>query len=193
MPWEHVAQSVAMRQQDLGLVVIRPAMRQILLEHVPSFRDGLDVVTDSPLVPFGHEGLFAKGLLDGLKGDMVSALSVLVPQFENGLRHLLGGSGVETSSMDKDRYQNVLQLGGILSLPDLEEILGGDLVKDMKVLFTDRDGLKERDRMSHGFMSSADFYGGSAFYAWWLINRVCFSPSLRRRIQRANDTDIADD
>ena len=63
--WEHVAMVVAMRQQELGITVVRPAMRQIMIEHVPSFRDLLDVVTDSPFVPFGHEVLFAKGLSDG--------------------------------------------------------------------------------------------------------------------------------
>ena len=191
VPWEQVVKSVAMNQQILGHTVIQPAMRQIMLEHVPLLRDVHGFVSHSPLVPFGHEGLFVKGLLSGLRGDMVGALSVLVPQFENGLRHLLGGMGVETSSMDKMGYQDVFQMGRMLSLVELEEVLGTDLVREMRLLFTDRHGPKERDRMSHGLMSSADFYGGSAYYAWWLICRVCFNPVLRRYVQRSDKaTDI---
>ena len=70
-------------------------------------------------------------------------------------------------------------MGGILNRSELEEILGSsDVVKEMKVLFTNDHGMKIRDRLSHGLMSSADFYTGGAYYAWWLICRICFAPVL---------------
>ena len=67
-------------------------------------------------------------------------MSVLVPQFENGLRHLLEGMGVEVSSLDKDGQQNVFQMGKVLSLDSLQTVFSTDLVKEMKVLFTDPHG-----------------------------------------------------
>ena len=180
--WEQVVEVVSMYHEHAGLAVIQPAMWQIMLEHAPSYQDVHDFVSTSPFVPFGREGLFAKGLLAGLRGDMVEALSVLLPQFENGIRHLLRSVGVETSSMDKMGNQDVFQLGRILSLPELERVIGSNMVKDMKVSFTDSRGPKRRDYMSHGLMSAADFYSGSAYYAWWLACRVCFHPSLRKQV-----------
>ena len=181
--WEHVVELVCMNHQYMGVAVIRPALEQIMREHAPSYQDVHEFVSGNPFVCFGHEGLFAKGILSGLRGDMVDALSVLLPQFENGLRYLLGSIGVETSSMDKMGNQDVFQMGRILGLPELERVLGADLVKDLKVLFMDEHGHKIRDRMSHGLMSSADFYGGVAYYTWWQVCRVCFHPALRKSVQ----------
>lgn len=177
--WEHTVRNVVLELQLKGQAIIQPAMEQLAKEHVPTFRDVHATVGNSPLVPPGHEEPFVRGLLAGLRGDMVQALSELVPQFENGLRYLLSARGVETSSMDKMRVQDVLTMGSILSLGQLEEIFGSpDVVKEMKVLFTDDHGLKLRDRLSHGLMSSADFYTGGAYYAWWLMCRLCFAPVL---------------
>ena len=190
--WKHVVELVSMNHQYMGIAVIRPAVEQIMREHAPSYGDVHEFVSGNPLVPFGREGLFAKGLLSGLRGDMVDALSVLLPQFENGLRHLLGSIGVETSSMDKMGNQDVFQMGRIVGLPELERVLGSDLVKDLKVLFMDEHGHKIRDRMSHGLMSPADYYSGIAYYTWWQACRVCFHPVLRRHIQGAGDPDGVD-
>ena len=177
--WEHTVRDVGFELQVRGHAIIQPAMEQLALEHAPTFRDVDNIIGNSPLVPTGHEEPFARGLLSGLRGDMVQALSELVPQFENGLRCLLSIKGVETSSMDKMHVQDVLMMGSILSRSELEEILGSsDVVKEMKVLFTDDHGMKIRDRLSHGLMSSADFYTGGAYYAWWLICRLCFGPVL---------------
>ena len=178
-----MARYVSWRQEFLGGVAVRSAMQQVMMEHVPVWRDVFDVVVGSPLVPFGHEGLFVEGVLSGLRGDMVHSLSVLVPQFENGLRKLLRTSGVEPSALNKDGRQDVFQMGRILSHQTLSVVLGPDLVKEMRVLFTDPHGPKLRDRLSHGLMSSTDFYSGSAWYAWWLICRVCFHPAVRRHIE----------
>ena len=123
---------------------------------------------------------------------MVDAMSALLPQFENGLRHLLGSMGLETSSMDKMGNQDLFQMGRILSLPELERVLGADLVKDLKVLFMDEHGHKIRDRMSHGLMSPADFYDGVAYYTWWQVCRVCFHPALRKGVERADSLGAVD-
>ena len=177
--WEHTVRNASLELQVRGHGIIQPAMEQLTLEQAPTFRDVDRIVGNSPLVPAGHEELFAKGLLAGLRGDMVQALSELVPQFENGLRCRLSTRDIETSSMDKMHVQDVLMMGGILSRSELEEILGSpDVVKEMKVLFTDDHGMKIRDRLSHGLMSSADFYTGGAYYAWWLMCRLCFGPVL---------------
>lgn len=188
--WEQIVRDVSFEIQVRGQAIIQPAMEQMALEHAPTFRDLDEIVGNSPLVPTGHEEIFARGLLAGLRGDMVQALSELVPQFENGLRHLLSTRGVQTSSMDKMHVQDVLMMGGILSQGDLEEILGSaDVIKEMKVLFTDDHGIKLRDRLSHGLMSSSDFYTGGTYYAWWLICRLCFAPVLMAQAKATGDLD----
>ena len=63
LPWEQVVGYVVLRHHDLGLSVIRPAMRQVMLEHAPRLSELIEVVMGSPFVAFGHEGLFANGAL----------------------------------------------------------------------------------------------------------------------------------
>lgn len=188
--WEDLVRYASWFQQMFGSAIIRPAVQQVMLEHAPCIDDVYGVVWNSPLVPLGHEGWFVKGILSGLRGDMVGAMSVLLPQFENGLRHLLSGEGVEVSSMDKMGYQDVFQMGRILSLEALVDVLGDDLVKEMRILFTDRYGPRLRDRMSHGLMPSDEFYSDICFYAWWLICYVCFSPSLARRVNASSQDGV---
>ena len=177
--WQQTVQLASVEMQYTGLATIQPAMEQIASEHSPAPHTLHEIARRSPFVSPGREELFVKGLLDGLRGDMEHALSLLVPQFENGLRYLLSTEGVQISSMDKDGKQDLHTMGRILSSGRLGEIMGSqDVVKEMKVLFTDDHGMKLRDRLSHGITLSEEFHGGGAYYAWWLVCRLCFGPVL---------------
>jgi len=62
----------------------------------------------------------------------------------------------------------------------LEPILGADLIKELKVLFTDQHGADLRNRIAHGLMSHEEFFSHTAIYAWWFILLLCINPVYRR-------------
>lgn len=184
--WERVVEQVCLLYAFKAQVKILPALHQLTFEHSPSLRDMRDLVIQNPFVPPGHEEIFAKGFLAGLREDFPEALSILVPQLENSLRHLLSIEGVEITKKDKMGIQNVIQMGTILAKGEggcqdqLENILGPDNVKELKVLFDDPHGVNLRNRIAHGMMADDDFFGVSAIYAWWFIVHLCINPVCRR-------------
>ncbi len=178
--WERVVELVIHRKQMEVHALIMPALNQIMFEHNPTLRDLRDLVVHNPFVPQGREELFAKGLIAGLRGDFLEALSILVPQMENSLRHLLEQSGLEISTQDSRGFQDVILLGSILGKEQLGEILWPDIVKELKVLFDDRQGPRLRHYIAHGLMNHDDFYGPLAIYAWWFIFYLCICPVQKR-------------
>ena len=118
--WQRVVQGSLFNEQLAVQVAIIPALNQIMFEHNPTLRDLRGLVVDNLFVPEGHEELFAKGFLAGLRGDFPEALSILVPQIENSLRHLLEQEGLVVSTRDRMGFQDVFPLGRVLSEKRLE-------------------------------------------------------------------------
>ncbi len=178
--WERVVENVGRDQEFDVQAVIAPAINQISVEHNPVLSDFEQLVMNNPFIPEGHEELYAKGFLHGFRWDFVEALSILLPQLENSLRHLLERSGVDISTRDRHGIQDLIPLGRILSEEKLAEILTPDIVKELKVLLSDRHGPRLRDYSSHGAMTMGRYYQPSALYAWWLILHLCINPVYRR-------------
>ena len=178
--WQRVVKVALLNEEIAVQVTIVPALNQIMFEHNPTFRDLRELVVHNPFIPEGHEELFAKGFLAGLRGNFPEALSILVPQLENSLRHLLEQSGLEISTQDGRGIQDVILLGSILGKEQLGEILSPDIVKELKVLFDDQQGPRLRHYIAHGLMHHDAFYGLLAIYAWWLIFYLCICPVQKR-------------
>ncbi|MEQ8394678.1 DUF4209 domain-containing protein [Thalassobaculum sp.] len=191
--WERVVEQTAFSHGFTVQALIIPAVNQIDFEHRFSLHDLRDLVLHNPLVPEGHEVLFARGLLAGLRGDYEDALSILVPQLENSLRLLLARSGVETTRRDKHGIQTVIQMGTILSdhRSVLEPMLSPDVFLELKVLFGDPHGPNLRNRIAHGQMAHDDFYSGPAIYAWWFIYHLCMRP-VRARFRKPAEEPASD-
>ena len=83
-------------RQIVAVGQIEPMRRQILDEHCVRYDDFLPFVAYNRLVPPGRELFFVQGLHDGLHGNLVGALHILVPQLENSLRFMLTDIGVVT-------------------------------------------------------------------------------------------------
>ena len=175
----------AIRFQELNAFgVILPALRQINLDHrvVPSAL--LQIVTNNPFVPKDREEIFLRGLYFGLCLDFMPAMHLLVPQVENSIRHVLERSGVVVSSLNSQEIQEVLGLDNLLRMPETKEILGDDLLFDLKGLFIERFGSNMRNRLAHGLLSDAESISLRSVYIWAILLRICCIPvlqSLRKR------------
>lgn len=183
--WERVVRGVDLGYQVESQTGIVPAMNQLNLEHSLGLEDMVDLVVHNPFVPPGHEELFARGFLAGFRWDLAESLSILVPQLENSLRHLLARAGNEVTTRDKHGLQNFIQMGTMLSerRPDFEAILGTNVVQELRVLFLDQNGADLRNRIAHGLMSHDHFFHHASIYAWWFIFHLTICPVRERFAQ----------
>ena len=180
--WERVVQHVDLRYQLIAQTGIVPAMKQLNFEHSLALEDMVDVVVDNPFVPPGHEELFARGFLAGFRWNLAEGLSILVPQLESLLRHVLSQGGHEVTKRDKHGLQNFIQMGVMLSerRADLEGILGKDMVQELRVLFVDQHGVDLRNQIAHGLMQYEQFFHHASIYAWWFIFHLTICPVRER-------------
>lgn len=151
---------------------IEPGRRIIAREHAPRIKDLVFLVSNNPFVPPGHQGIFLRGIHAGFEGDFLLATHLLIPQFESSLRLYLKQSGVITW-ISKDGLQKELDLGGLLSMPRTKQLLGDDLLFDLRGLLTEKFGENLRNEMAHGNMPETAFFKSAApLYFWWLLLRM---------------------
>ncbi len=163
-----------------ALAIIEPARIQITNDHRVRETDLLPLILHNPIVPQGREGIARRGLHAGLMGDFVVSTHLLIPQLEAGIRSLLNRNGVITTSLSQEGIQEEIDLGRLLAKPELIEILGEEIVFDLRGLLVERYGGNLRNRMAHGLMDTDEFFSPNAVYLWWLYLRLCCLPILAR-------------
>jgi hypothetical protein len=169
----------ALRSQGLlGAATVGPMIYQINIEHYVRLRDLIEFVSNNPFVPPGHEMIYARGLYSGLTGDFLIAGHLLLPQVENSLRYLLYQRGAITSKFDADGIQDEYDLGKLLFMPEIIEILGSDLAFDLQGLLVNRYGCNLRNMAAHGLLSITALESEYVTYFWWVILYICCYPAL---------------
>ena len=186
--WERLVRHLDLRYQLIVKNGIVPAVNQLNFEHPLVLEDLLDLIVDNPLVPPGHEELFARGFLAGFRWNLAESLSILVPQLENSLRHALARAGREVTTRDKHGLQNFIQMGRVLSeyREDLEAMFGNDIVQELRALFVDQNGADLRNQIAHGLMRQEQFFHHTSIYAWWFIFHLTICP-VRERFLNAGE------
>jgi len=172
--------------------IIEPVRCQINLEHNVRVSDFIPIVSNNPLIPEGREHIYAQGLHAGMEGDFLVAAHLLIPQFENSIRHILTQRGVITSGINPNGIQNEHSLNTTLYLPEIHDVFGEDIAFDLQGLLTERFGTNLRNQMAHGLMSHDAFYSVQVVYLWWLILRLCCLPIIMQikesEVQQTKDS-----
>lgn len=148
---------------------IEPARDEIVQRFVVPVQPFLELAARSEFVPPGRESIWAMGLHAGMLGDSLSAVHILVPQVEHSLRALLLRSGKVPVAWTKDGYEEAPDLNAILRDPEMEQLLGTDLLFTMTSLFVNRFGGNFRNRLAHGLVETDEFFSDTAIYTWWLL------------------------
>ena len=114
-------------------------------------------------------GLFDKILFAGYERDFITALHLLIPQFENSVREHLKLAGATTTNIDKNGIQNENGLSTLLELPEIIQVFGKDFAFELYSLFCDSFGPNLRNGLAHGLLDEGDCNSTFSIYAWWLI------------------------
>jgi len=191
--------SLATQFQSMHVqAIIEPARRQVVSDHSVRVGDFAVMLSDHRLIPAGREMIVARGLHAGLNGDFVVSTHLLVPQLEESVRYLLAQTGVIASSLDDTGVQEEIDLNRTLCsskfAKPLAEILGTDIVFEMRTLLVERFGANLRNDMAHGLVDHDSFYSPSTRYLWWLALHLYSFPVLARlkaaHEQRANESSV---
>ncbi|MFG1364054.1 DUF4209 domain-containing protein [Xanthobacter versatilis] len=142
------------------------------------------VLVHSPFVPDGQENLFARGLSSFLCGDATSAIFVLTPLVEAGVRWLLKSAGHEVTSFDdatQDQEDKTLSALYRDQRADIEAVFGPELTFNIEQVFLHPAGPQLRHGVAHGLLHDGDPFGPDGFYACWLVLHLCLMPLYEHR------------
>ena len=173
-----IARNEGMRRQISVSGMIEPARRLINAEHPMEQRYLEPIVGLSPFVPGGRTDLYALGFARFFNGDFISALHILVPQFENSLRYVLKQVGVDPSGIQNDMTQENRTFSVMLEKDQeaLEKIFGPAIIFEIDNLFNFRGGPTIRHQLAHGLISGGSCYEPDSIYTCWFIYRLCCLP-----------------
>lgn len=166
------------KQQVHASAVVNPARYQITLEHNASVEDFAFVIMNNPLIPPGREMIYARGFIEGLRGDFLVATHLLIPQIEHSIRYLLEQRGCIVSGLDDRGVQDEHNINVLIRRSELVEMLGEDIVFDLKGLLVQRFGTNLRNQMAHGLIGYGGFFTDENAYLWWLTLRLCCLPII---------------
>jgi Domain of unknown function (DUF4209) len=176
--------NLARHQQIISDCLLWPAYQQLLKEHIPTYQDIMPIVMNNPLIREGHELLAATVIIEGLRGHLLQAIHVLLPQLEDSLRFLLEQRDTITSSLkpsgiQEDYTLNVLLEGKFAS--SLEQLLGPEVVLDLRSLLVNKFGTNLRNEVLHGRVTDNFMLRSPhVLYAWWFYIKLLVVPFMIR-------------
>ena len=152
---------------------IEPARHTIHQEHAVRLHDLRFLIECNPFVPNGHEGIWLRGLQAGFLGDWLVSMSLLIPQVEASMRHVLQGYNVVTSGLDSDGIQKEKDLNHLLWMKETNDIFGPDIVFTLRSILTEGFGCNMRNDFAHGLLPEEGLYQPASVYLWWLLLHLC--------------------
>ena len=104
----------------------------------------------------------------------MEAASLLVPQLENSLRHILALNGIDTTAMDNEGIQTEASLTILMGRyrKELEEIMGGPIVHEIDMLFTFPGGPSLRNAVAHAKIPANGYWDRNVIWGSWFVLHI---------------------
>ncbi|WP_422404726.1 DUF4209 domain-containing protein [Mammaliicoccus sp. JADD-157] len=102
---------------------------------------------DSKNIPF-----IKCGITKFLEKDYISAIHILVPQFESVVRRMFSKLGYSTTSIKKGITQQEVTFNEFLLRDDIRSALGNDVHKLIQIVMVEQSGLNLRNEIAHGLI-----------------------------------------
>jgi len=168
--YKHLWQEASMfRWPSRVGVFIEPARETILEEHRPGHRDFYFLIMGNPFIAPGHHMSYLRGIHAGFYDDWLVVPGLLLPALEASLRMVMKSQGVITSKLEADGIQMEHDLGWLLTHPKLPDILGEQMVFDLRGILIEKFGHNLRNAHAHGLMVEGERYDTATRYFWWQV------------------------
>lgn len=174
--WSVMMKHLKMNHELIIQAKILPALENILFKYNINITSIKNFFINNPFIPVGHELFYLKGVIAGFDGDYLTANHLLVPQIENSLRHLMKLNEKEPSSLHPSGSQERNGLKYVLEDPFIIDLLGEDIVFNLKAILIDEVYGGIRHKLSHGYIPANFFYSYHAVYSWWLTLYILMIP-----------------
>ncbi|EGQ3663573.1 DUF4209 domain-containing protein [Staphylococcus pseudintermedius] len=102
---------------------------------------------DKKNIPFIEHGISRF-----LEKDYLSALHILVPQFESTVRRMFSKAGYSTTSIRKGNTQQEVTFNEFLLRDDVKFAFGNDVHKLIQIVMVEQSGLNLRNEIAHGLI-----------------------------------------
>ncbi|WP_345955264.1 DUF4209 domain-containing protein [Mucilaginibacter sp. PAMB04168] len=150
-------------------MVLRPAYDKFSDKCAISEPEVFWLISHSKFIPQDRLDIYTHGLYHGFCGNFAVAAHLLIPQIENGLRHVLQTYGVITRKLTEDiQTENSLAF----YFNHLNGILHEDLIFDLEGLLNESFGNNIRNLVAHGKYATGQFFAPAGFYTWWLALKL---------------------
>ncbi|PCF86322.1 DUF4209 domain-containing protein [Staphylococcus intermedius] len=106
---------------------------------------------DDRNVPF-----IERGISRFLEKDYLSALHILVPQFESTVRRMFSKVGYSTTSIGKGNTQQEITFNEFLLRDDVKLFFENDVHKLIQIVMVEQSGLNLRNEIAHGLIELSD-------------------------------------
>ena len=131
------------------------------------------LVEKNVFVPTDRKASFLRGLVAGFNGDLITSMSILMPQVENAIRVLAEECGAVVYKTNEDGTEECLSLESILRLPEFTDCIDEALLDNMRLFYTSKYGFGMRNTISHGLDSDGELNSAGSLAVWWFTLHLC--------------------
>lgn len=118
-----------------------------------------------------HQALWIKGFILALKGDIIAAVHMLIPQMERYLVNKAESIYGNLSVLENESHQDGAGLGKVLD--KLQNYFREDLYNDLRYFLNMGADINMRNNIAHGLWSTETVYN-NAPYCIWLATKMYF-------------------
>lgn len=179
--WPELMQHYTFAQNYHGGTTVQLALREITLYHHVSHAVVEELIAESPIVAPIQRKTCAAAVYAGFHHDMPTFAYMGIPLFEGCLRYLLLTIGGTILRQDPQTgEQTEITLFGLLTNPQLQNILGENVIVDLRALLDDQHGYKLRHNLAHGLLGDAVANSSVINYAFLAFTFLLFMPLINR-------------
>jgi hypothetical protein len=172
-----------MRQQysiELGLIIqgsVIPAFEQFTKEHLIRKEYLISLCANAAVVPRDRALIWAEGLYFGFERNFLVSTHLLIPQIEHLIRVILKQENIQTTILDPQGIETEKGLSKLFEEEKLNDLIGKDLLFDLKSLLTDNMCYNLRNNVAHGLSEQFTFRSTESVYLWWLCFKLVTNSS----------------
>jgi hypothetical protein len=164
-----IVQAYAMQQDLAGATLLEEARSILVSADAGTWKAAVrELIEDNAFVAEDRRETYERALVAGFEGDKVLFSHLVIPQLENSLRSIFREAGLPVTSLDTLGVQEERDLNQILRMEAVKDVLGEDLLWEMRSLLIEKTGPNLRNRLCHGLLAAGDFERPAISTLLWL-------------------------
>lgn len=141
---------------DLGIeLILLQVFEKLVHDYNFNLKDIMEKFNQWGLLSENNYFFVEVGVSRFFEEDYVSAIHILVPQFESTLRNLFVQADFATTSIKKRTNQHEQTFNEFLDREDVKSSLGDNIHKLIQIVMVEQSGLNLRNNIAHGLIDFA--------------------------------------